>query len=143
MQSPPFPVERPLVGAAVALTVAIFAGDLVALGYWARREAAARDGSAVWTFVYLLSGFGPVHYVWVRHVRGDWGSRAGRADRGERLATAYSLAVLLAFAVGAFVTPPDPVAQVLALPPLFAGSLAVSYLLVTRRADRGPGETPT
>ncbi|MEF8906551.1 MAG: hypothetical protein V5A13_01695 [Haloarculaceae archaeon] len=63
------------------------------------------------------------------------------ADRRERLVTAYSLALLLAFVVGAFVTPPDPVAQVAALPPLFAGSFVVSYLFVTR-GSVGGAETP-
>ncbi|WP_424000272.1 DUF7534 family protein [Haloarcula salina] len=57
------------------------------------------------------------------------------------MATAYSLAVLLAFVIGAVVTPPDPMAQVLALPPLFAVSFVVSYLFVTQRLGWASGET--
>jgi sec-independent protein translocase protein TatC len=63
------------------------------------------------------------------------------ADRRERVVTAYSLAVLLAFVIGAFVTPPDPMTQVLALPLLFAVSFVVSYLFVTRGSVNGSGET--
>ena len=136
-------VERPVVGVAFALTAAILVGNLLALGYWARAEAAARDGSAVWTFAYLCSGFGLVHYVWVRHVRGDWEPRTEPADRRERLVTAYSLAAFLAMVATLVVSPPDPVTQVLALPPLFAGSVVLSSLFVTRNATRGPGETST
>lgn len=137
MQFLPSLAERPVLGVAFALTVVIFVGNLAALGYWAREEAAARDGSVVWTFVVLSTGYGLLYYVWVRYVRDDWESRTGPADRRERLVTAYSLAVLLAFVAGALVTPPDPVTQVLALPPLFAGSFAVSYLFVTRRSVGG------
>ena len=137
MQLLPSLVERPVLGVAFALTGVVFAGNLVALGYWAREEATARDGSMVWTFVVLSTGYGLVYYVWVRYVRGDWESRTEPADRREQLVTAYSLALFLAFVVGALVTPPDPVAQVHALPPLFAGSFVVAYLFVTRRSVGG------
>jgi len=133
-------VEHPILGVAFVLTVAIFVGNLVALGYWAREEARAREGSTVWTFVVLMTGYGAVYYAWVRYVRGDWESRTEPADRREQLVTAYSLALVLAFVVGALVTPPDPVTQVLALPPLFAGSFVVAYLFVTRRSVGGDGE---
>ena len=141
MQFVPSPVEHPLLGVAFALTVAIFVGNLVAMGYWAREEAAARDGSVLWTFVALFTVYGLIYYVWVRYVRGDWESRSEPADRREQLVTAYSLALVLAFVVGALVTPPDPVTQVLALPPLFAGSFVVSYLFVTRRSVGRGGES--
>ena len=144
MQFPSTLVEHPLVGAAFVLTVVLFVGNLLALGYWAREEAAARDGSVLWTFVVLSTGWGALYYVWVRYVRGDWESRTAPADRREQLVTAYTLAVVLAFVVGALVTPPDPVTQVLAFPPLFAGSFVVSYLFVTRRSagDSGGDEVP-
>jgi sec-independent protein translocase protein TatC len=117
--------------------VAILVGNLVALSYWVRAEAAARNGSVLGTFVMLATGFGLVYNIWVRYVRTDWESRTQPADRRERLVTAYSLAVLTAFVVGALVTPPDPFTQVLTFPPLFLGSFAVSYLFVSRRAVRG------
>lgn len=125
-------VETPLLGAAFALTVVIFVGNLVAIGYWARAEAAARDGSALWTFVMLSSGYGLVYYVWVRYARNNWETRSRPADRRERLVTAYSVAVLLAFVVGAFVSPPDPFAQIRTFPVLFVGSFLLSLLLVSR-----------
>jgi sec-independent protein translocase protein TatC len=138
VQFTPSLVENPLLGVAFALTAAIFVVNLVALGYWAREEAAARDGSVFWTFVALFTVYGVIYYVWVRYVRGDWESRTEPADRRERLVTAYTLALVLAFVVGALVTPPDPVTQVLSLPPLFAGAFVVAYLFVTRRSvDRG------
>ena len=140
MQVDPSLIERPLLGAAVALTVAILVGNLVALSYWARAEATARDGSVLWTFVALATGFGLVYYVWARYVRDDWASRTQAADRRERLATAYSLAVLLSFVIGALLTPPDPVTQVLALPPLFVGSFVASSLFVTRDSVGGSGD---
>lgn len=132
MQFVPSLVEHPLLGVTFALTVVIYIGNLVALGYWARAEARARNGSVFWTFIFLSTGFGLVYYVWVRYVQNDWESRMDPADRRERMVTAYSLAVLLAVVIGAFVTPPDPMTQVLALPPLFAVSFVVSYLFVTR-----------
>jgi sec-independent protein translocase protein TatC len=141
VQFVPSLIERPLLGAAFALTVAILVGNLFALSYWARAEATARDGSVLRTFVMLTTGYGLVHYVWVRYVRNDWESRTQPADRRERLVTAYSLGVLIAFVVGALVTPPDPVTQVLALPPLFVGSFVVSYLFV-RRGSIGGSEEP-
>ena len=139
MQLPSIFVEHPLVGVAFVLTVVLFVGNLVALGYWAREEARARDGSLLWTFVALFTVYGVIYYVWVRYVRGDWESRTAPADRREQLVTAYTLAVVLAFVVGALVTPPDPVTQVLAFPPLFAGSFVVSYLFVTRRSAGDSG----
>jgi sec-independent protein translocase protein TatC len=130
-----------LLGVTFALTVVIYIGNLVALGYWARAEARGHNGSVFWTFIFLSTGFGLVYYVWVRYVRNDWESRMEPADRRERVVTAYSLAVLLAFVIGAFVTPPDPMTQVLALPLLFAVSFVVSYLFVTRGSVNGSGET--
>jgi len=134
-------VEQPLLGVSFALTVVIFVGNLFALGYWAHAEATARDGSVLGTFMMLYSGIGLLYYVWVRYVRNDWESRTKTADRRERLVTAYSLALLLAFVVGALFTPPDPFAQVLALPPLFAVSFVVSYLFVTHGLTGGSDET--
>ncbi|MDQ2073521.1 DUF7534 family protein [Haloarcula sp. NS06] len=136
MQFVPFAGEHPFVGAAFALSVVIYIGNLIALGYWARAEARARNGSVIGTFLLLSTGFGLVYYVWVRYVRNDWEPRSEPADRRERVVTAYSLAVLLAFVAGALVTPPDPMMQVLALPPLFAVSFVVSYLFVTRGGRR-------
>ncbi|EMA20070.1 hypothetical protein C443_14587 [Haloarcula argentinensis DSM 12282] len=92
-------------------------------------------------FLLLSTGFGLVYYVWLRYVRNDWEPRTEPADRRERVATAYSLAVLLALVAGAFVTPPDPMMQLLALPPLFAVSFVVSYLFVTQEAVDGSGGT--
>ncbi|EMA16602.1 DUF7534 family protein [Haloarcula marismortui] len=130
-----------MMSAALALAVGIYIGNLIALGYWARAEARARNGSVLGTFLLLSTGFGLVYYLWVRYVRNDWESRSEPADRRERVVTAYSLAVLLAFVVGAFVTPPDPMMQVLALPPLFVVSFVVSYLFVTRGSVGDSGET--
>ncbi|NHX40123.1 MULTISPECIES: hypothetical protein [Haloarcula] len=130
-----------MMSAALALAVGIYIGNLIALGYWARAEARARNGSVLGTFLLLSTGFGLVYYLWVRYVRNDWESRSEPADRRERVVTAYSLAVLLAFVVGAFVTPPDPMMQVLALPPLFVVSFVVSYLFVTRGSVGDSGGT--
>ncbi|AHB67531.1 hypothetical protein HISP_14075 [Haloarcula hispanica N601] len=141
MQFASFAAEQPMMRAALALTVGIYIGNLIALGYWARAEARARNGSVLGTFLLLSTGFGLVYYLWVRYVRNDWESRSEPADRRERVVTAYSLAVLLAFVVGAFVTPPDPMMQVLALPPLFVVSFVVSYLFVTRGSVGDSGET--
>ena len=141
VQLDPSLVETPLLGAAVTLTALVLVGNLAALGYWAHAEATARDGSTLWTFVMLWSGFGLAYYVLVRYVRRDWASRDRSADRYERLATAYSMAVLLAFVVGAFITPPDPVTQALSFPILFVGSFVVSSLLVMRD-PAGPGGDP-
>ncbi|GGK56041.1 hypothetical protein GCM10009067_05670 [Haloarcula sebkhae] len=141
MQFAPFAAEQPLASATLALTVVIYIGNLIALGYWARAEARARNGSVIGMFLLLSTGFGLVYYVWLRYVRNDWEPRTEPADRRERVATAYSLAVLLAFVAGAFVTPPDPMMQVLALPPLFAVSFVVSYLFVTQEAVDGSGGT--
>ena len=134
-------VETPLLGAAFALTVVILVGNLVAIGYWARAEAAARDGSALWTFVMLSSGYGLVYYVWVRYVRNNWEARSQPADRRERLVTAYSVAVLLAFVVGAFISPPDPFTQVRTFPVLFLGSFVLSFLSVSRDSVDGSGDS--
>lgn len=130
-----------MMSAALALTVGIYIGNLIALGYWARAEARARNGSVLGTFLLLSTGFGLVYHLWVRYVKSDWESRSEPADRRERVVTAYSLGVLLAFVVGAFVTPPDPMMQVLALPPLFVVSFVVSYLFVTRGSVGGSGGT--
>lgn len=134
MQFGPTLVEHPLLGVTFALTVVIFVGNLFALGYWARAEATARDRSVLGTFMYLATGIGLVNCVWVRYVQNNWEPRTQPADRRERLVTAYSMALLLAFVVGALVTPPDPFTQVLALPPLFAGSFVISYLFVMRES---------
>jgi len=139
VQFGPSLLQSPLLGAAVTLTVLLLVGNLVALGYWARVEASARDGSTLWTFLTLWSGVGLGYYVWVRYVRNDWGARTGTADRRERLVTAYSMAVLVAFVVGAIVTPPDPVIQILTFPILFAGSFAIASLFVFRG---GAGSDP-
>jgi sec-independent protein translocase protein TatC len=125
-------VDTPLLGAALALTVVILVGNLIALCYWARAEATARGVSTLWTFVMLTSGFGLIYYVWVRYIRNDWTARTRPADRRERFVTAYSVGVLLAFVVGAFVTPPDPFTQLLTFPALFVGSFLLSLLLVMR-----------
>lgn len=137
MQFVPFLVEQPLLAVTIALTVVIYVGFLVALAYWARAEAGARSGSVLSTFLFLHVGYGLVYYVWVRYVQNDWESRTEPADRREQLATAYSIAVLLALVVGAVVTPPDPFTQVLVLPPLFVLSFVVSYLFVTERSVSG------
>jgi len=134
VQLGPTLVEHPLLGVTFALTVVIFAGNLFALGYWARAEATARDESVLGTFMYLATGIGLVNYVWVRYVQNNWEPRTQPANRRERLVTAYSMALLLAFVVGALVTPPDPFTQVLALPPLFTGSFVISYLFVMRES---------
>jgi len=140
MQFIPYLVEHPLLGITLMLTVIIYIGSLIALGYWTRAEARGRNGSLFWTFIFLSTGFGLVYYVWVRYVQNDWESRMEPVDRRERMVTAYSLAVLLSFVTGAFVTPPDPMTQVLALSPLFAVSFVVSYLFVTRGSVGGSGE---
>jgi len=132
VQFGPSLVGSPLLGAALALTVLILVGNLVALGYWAHVEATARDGSTLSTFLLLASGYGLVYYVWVRYVRDNWESRSRPADRCERVVTAYSIAVLLAFVVGAFITPPDPFVQVRTFPVLFVGLFVLSFLLVMR-----------
>ena len=132
VQVGPTLIENPLLGAALTLTVIILVGNLVALGYWARAEGSARDGSTLWTFIMLSSGYGLVYYVWVRYLRNNWAARTQPADRRERLVTAYSVAVLLAFVVGAFLTPPDPFTQVLTFPALFVGTFVLSFLLVSR-----------
>ncbi|ELZ96686.1 DUF7534 family protein [Haloferax sulfurifontis] len=141
MQLVPILIEPSLLGVAFALTAVIYVGNLVALSYWARAEARTRNGSALWTFIFLVAGIGLIYYIWIRYVRNDWESRTEPTDRRERLVTAYSLAVLLSFVVGVFVTPPDPVTQVMALPPLFVVSFVVSYLLVTQGSVGGSGET--
>jgi len=134
-------IESPLLGATFALTILILVGNLVALSYWAHAEAKAQDRSTLWTFLMLSSGYGLVYYVWVRYVRNNWASRTYPADRRERLVTAYSVAVLLAFVVGAFVTSPDPATQVRTFPVLFVGSFVPSFLLVTRDTVGDSGET--
>lgn len=133
-------VDTPLLGAALSLTVLVLAGNLVALGYWAHAETTARDGSMLWTFLILASGYGLVYYVWVRYVRNNWAARTQFADRRERFVTAYSMAVLLAFVVGAFVTPPDPITQVLTFPVLFVGSFVLSFLSVSRDSVGSSGD---
>jgi sec-independent protein translocase protein TatC len=137
----PFLIESPLFGVAFALTVVIYVGNLVALSYWARAAARAGNGSVFRIFLFLLTGFGLVYYVWVRCVRNDWEPRTKPADRRERVVTAYSLAVLLSFVVGAYVTPPDPMSQVMAFPTLFVVSFVVSYLLVRQGPTGGSGDT--
>ena len=72
VQVGPTLIENPLLGAALTLTVIILVGNLVALGYWARAEGSARDGSTLWTFIMLSSGYGLVYYVWVRYIRNNW-----------------------------------------------------------------------
>lgn len=141
VQFVPSLLEHPLLGATFASTALILVGNLVALGYWTRAEASARDGSVLGTFMMLATGIGLVNYVWTRYVRNDWEPRTEPADRRERVVTAYSLAVLLAFVVGAILTPPDPITQVLAFPPLFGASFVVSFLFVTQRSVGGRGET--
>jgi sec-independent protein translocase protein TatC len=132
----------PINGAALALTICLLVGNLLALGYWARAEAAASDGSALRTFLMLASGYGLMYYVWVRYVRNDWNARSRPADRRERLVTAYSVAVLLAFVVGAVVTPPDPVTQIRTFPGLFCGVFILSALLVMRDSVGHTGDAP-
>lgn len=85
-------------------------------------------------------GFEQIYYVCVRYIRNDWEPRTEPADRRERFVTAYSLASLLLFMLGAIVTPPDPMSQVMTLPPLFAVSFVVSYLLVTYGSLDGSGK---
>jgi len=82
--------------------------------HWARHRVAPRD------------------YVWVRYIRNDCAARTYPADRREWLVTAYSVAVLLAFVVGAFVIPPDPVTQVRTFPVLFVGTFVLSAPLIMR-----------
>lgn len=142
MQLGPSLVATPLVSAALALTVLLLVGNFVSLGYWARAEALARDGSVLRTFLMLMSGYGLVYFVWVRYVRNNWEARSRPADRSERMVTAYSAAVLLAFVVGAVVTPPDPLTQVLAFPVLFGGSFVLSALLVMRDSVGYSGSPP-
>ncbi|WP_424000270.1 hypothetical protein ACOZ4I_13195 [Haloarcula salina] len=55
--------EHPLIGVTFALTALIFVGNLAAMGYWARAEAEARNGSVFWTFVILSSGFGQIYDI--------------------------------------------------------------------------------
>ena len=132
----------PLVGAAFALTTLLLVGNLVALSYWARAEAAARNGSVLRTFLMLASGYGLVYYVWVRYVRNNWDARSRSAGRRERLVTAYSVAVLLAFVAGAVITPPDPVTQIRMFPMLFSGAFILSALVVMRDSVGHKGDAP-
>jgi sec-independent protein translocase protein TatC len=124
--------EQPVLAVGFALTVLFWLGTVPAMAYWAASEAGARAGSALWTFVYLTTGFGALHYAYVRFVQADMGARDIPPARRERLAAAYVVAAPLAFLAGAVVSPPDPVTQILAFPPLFVVTLAATVLLVTR-----------
>jgi len=133
--------EQPVLAVGFALTALVVFGTVPAMAYWAAAEAGARAGSAFWTFVYLTTGVGVLHYAYVRFVRADIGAREIPPARRERLAAAYVVAVALAFLAGAVVSPPDPVTQILAFPPLFAVAFAATVLLVTRGPLAGESET--
>ena len=140
MQTPAL-ADQPVVAVGFALTALFVCGAFPAMAYWAAAEAGARTGSAVWTFVYLVTGFGALHYAYVRFVRADMGARDIPPARRERLATAYVVAAPLAFLASAVVSPPDPVTQILAFPPLFVVTFAATVLLVTRGPLADESET--
>ncbi|MFB6139980.1 MAG: hypothetical protein ABEJ26_06050 [Halosimplex sp.] len=120
---------RSLVAVAGGLTGCLVLLDLVALVYWVRCEARARGSSTFDVLLYLFLVVGVVHYWYVRFVRGDAGPRESPPTRRESLAGTYALAMVVAFVVGAAVTPPDPFTQVLWFPPLFAVAFAVAFLV--------------
>ncbi|WP_436907114.1 DUF7534 family protein [Halosimplex marinum] len=135
MQLPPFLTERPLVAVAVGLTALVLFADLFVLAYWARSEARAGDSSTLNVFLYFATAVGAVHYWYVRFVRGDSDPREAAPSRRERLAGTYATAVVVAFLVGAVVSPPDPVTQVVYFPPLFVGSFAAAWLVSSVAGD--------
>jgi len=65
-------------------------------------------------------------------LRGDRDQSVGPRTRADRLASTWVTATVLAFVVGAVVTPPDPITQVLSLPPLFVATFAATHLWTTR-----------
>ncbi|WP_123536089.1 hypothetical protein [Halosimplex salinum] len=134
-------VDRPLAAVAVGLTALVVLAQPFVLAYWAHCEARAKGSSTFDVFLYMFVVLGVVHYWYVRFVRGDSGPREYPPTRRERLAGAYSMAVVVAFLVGATVSPPDPLTQVLYFVPLFAGSFVVASLVASTTS--GPRSVAT
>ncbi|WP_246022853.1 hypothetical protein [Halosimplex halophilum] len=135
MQLPPMLAERPLVAVAVGLTALVLLAQPFVLAYWARSEARAKGSSTLDIFLYMQLAVGVVHYWYVRFGRGDSGPRDSPPTRRERLAGTYAMAVVAGFVVGAVVSPPDPITQVLYFPPLFVGSFAAAWLVSSVAGD--------
>ncbi|WP_246391830.1 DUF7534 family protein [Halosimplex pelagicum] len=141
MQFPPFLTDRPLVAVAVGAAALVVLAQPFVLAYWARSEARAKGSSTFDVFLYMSVVVGIVHYWYVRFLRGDSGPRDAPPTRRERLAGTYAMAVVTAFVVGASVSPPDPLTQVLYFLPLFVGSFAVAWLVSSIGGDSHPAVT--
>lgn len=131
------PVLAAFAGVLVALCVA-----LVALGYWAYHDAAARGSpSPLWWGTAAALPYGVLWYLWSRRGLGE---RERPPGRRERAALTWVWAVLLAFAFGAVLAPPDPVSQLVYFGPSLVAALPVAYAVVfldavDRLRARAPG----
>jgi len=132
---------RPLVLLGAVLMVVFGLGSIPALWYWARGEASARGVSTAWTLVYMGTGVGALHYAFVRFGRQDRDAPGSLSGRRERLAGTYVASLLVAQVLNTVLTPPDPITQVLTLPPLFVAVFAIAVLLVTRADGERGGES--
>ncbi|QLH84933.1 hypothetical protein HZS54_07250 [Halosimplex pelagicum] len=130
-----------MVAVAVGAAALVVLAQPFVLAYWARSEARAKGSSTFDVFLYMSVVVGIVHYWYVRFLRGDSGPRDAPPTRRERLAGTYAMAVVTAFVVGASVSPPDPLTQVLYFLPLFVGSFAVAWLVSSIGGDSHPAVT--
>ena len=140
MQLPALPdllFEEPYLAVSLGLTAAILVGNLAAMAYWARLEATRREVSTLRVFVYLLTFYGLLHYLYARLVRDPLDERSFPATRRERLVATYTAATTVGVLAAVVLAPPDPLTQVAYVPPLFALGCLASYLWLSwRRPDR-------
>ncbi|QPV61735.1 hypothetical protein I7X12_13360 [Halosimplex litoreum] len=141
MQLPAFPdllFENPYLAVAFGLTVAILVGNLVSMAYWARLEATRREVSTLRVFVYLLTFYGLLHYLYARLVRDPPDERSFPATRRERLVATYTAAATVGVLASFVLAPPDPFTQVAYIPPLFAVGAIGTYLWLSWRRPGRP-----
>lgn len=132
MQLPSLLVERPLFALAFGLTLLISVGNLVAMAYWARLEAARREVSTLRVLVYFVTFYGLLHYLYARLLRDSPEDRPFPATPRERLVATYTAAVAVGVLAAAVLAPPDPFTQVLYVPPSVAAAFAATRCWVTR-----------
>ncbi|WP_436929705.1 DUF7534 family protein [Halosimplex halobium] len=134
---PPFLFEQPYLTVAFGLTVALLVGNVVAMACWARLEAARREVSTLRVFVYLVTFYGLIHYLYARLVRDSDAERTFPTTPRERLVAMYAAAVSVGVPVAVFLAPPDPLTQVAYVPPSVATVFVATYLWLTWRRSGG------
>ncbi|KTG07977.1 hypothetical protein AUR64_01730 [Haloprofundus marisrubri] len=131
--------------AAAAVFVSLVIASQLCFAYALYSDSVARGRSSPETqaaLAFFAPLFGPFALVYLLRL---WRipDRNPSPSKRELVAAAVPLGVLAAFLVGAFVSPPDPITQILYAVPTMLVTIPLAYLVVSKRTEGGSRPEPT